>query len=171
MWSCGIWLGRHDTSNEHLIGTKFGTLSARCVRRMPPDLQREKKGYLLNEMIGQPWDPKGARELEFIRHRPQTGPEPTIGRATEGRAPKTAGCYACRTGHGNHNKECQDKKKEWLENKRKEEQNAQVQNEGAASSSSSSSAPAGAEQGGAAAAAAPNTKKRKEAPEAHVEMK
>ena len=38
MWSCGIWLGRHDTSNEHLVGTKFGTLSARCVRRMPPDL-------------------------------------------------------------------------------------------------------------------------------------
>ena len=117
MWSCGIWLGRHDTSNEHLIGTKFGTLSARCVRRMPADLQREKKSYLLNEMIGQPWDTRGARELEFIRHRPQTGPGPTVGRATEGRAPKTPGCYACKTGHGSHNKECKEKQAEWPENK------------------------------------------------------
>ncbi len=54
MWSCGIWLGRHDTSNEHRIGTKFGTLTARCVRRMPIDSRIEKKGYLLDEMIGQP---------------------------------------------------------------------------------------------------------------------
>ena len=106
MWSCGIWLGRHDTSNEHLVGTKFGTLSARCVRRMPSDLQKEKKGYLLDEMIGQPWDTKGAREPEIIRHRPQKGPEPVMGRATEGRAPKTEGCYACRTGHRNHNNDC-----------------------------------------------------------------
>ena len=122
---------------------------------------------MLNEMIGQPWDPKGARELEVIRHRPQTGPEPTIGRATEGRAPKTAGCYACRTGHGNHNKECKEKQAEWLENKRKEEQSARTET----AESSSSSAVAGASEGGAAAAAAPSTKKRKEAPEEHVEMK
>ena len=55
MWSCGIWLGRHDTSNEHLIGTKFGTLCARCVRRMPADLQREKKLSLIH--ISEPTRP------------------------------------------------------------------------------------------------------------------
>ena len=28
MWSPGIWLGRRDESDEHLIGTRFGTLSS-----------------------------------------------------------------------------------------------------------------------------------------------
>ena len=63
------------------------------------------KGYLLDEMIGQPWDTRGTRELEFIRHRQPAG-DVTIGRASVGRAPKTAGCYACNSGHGNHSKAC-----------------------------------------------------------------
>ena len=36
-----------------------GTLSARCVRRMPVKTQTEKKAWLLEEMIGQPWVPMG----------------------------------------------------------------------------------------------------------------
>ena len=167
MWSCGIWLGRHDTSNEHLVGTKFGTIQARCIRRMPQQLRSEKMSYLLDEMIGQPWDTRGARELESSAYRTVDSPEAPagpVGRATQGAFPKTAGCHACETGHGNHNKYCKAFKEIFLQEKKDKE-------DAAAAAASSSSAPA-AEQGGASAAAAPGRgEKRKEADaETEVEM-
>ena len=34
-WGCGLWLGRSQTSNAHLIGTRVGIVVARTIRRLP----------------------------------------------------------------------------------------------------------------------------------------
>ena len=99
-------------------------------------------------MIGQPWDPKGARELEFIRHRVPTGY--VSGRVTQGRAPKTEGCYACEHGHGNHSVGCKEKKAAWLAAKQKEEEEAKVQQKPEEPQAASSSGGGDPTEGGAA---------------------
>ena len=34
-WGYGLWLGRSQTSNAHLIGTRVGIVVARTIRRLP----------------------------------------------------------------------------------------------------------------------------------------
>ena len=40
----GLWLGRSQTSNAHLIGTRVGIVVARSVRRLPPS-EREDSNW------------------------------------------------------------------------------------------------------------------------------
>ena len=50
----GIWLGRTEESDEHLVGTPRGVLRARTVRRMIPDSRWDAE--LFFEFRGLPWD-------------------------------------------------------------------------------------------------------------------
>ena len=38
-WVRGVWWGRDPASDEHLVGTKFGVLKCRSLRRRPPHEQ------------------------------------------------------------------------------------------------------------------------------------
>eukprot|EP00435_Cladocopium_sp_Y103_P019977 s1163_g4.t2 len=50
----GIWLGRTEESDEHLVGTARGVLRARTVRRMTPDQMWDPE--LFFGFRGVPWD-------------------------------------------------------------------------------------------------------------------
>ena len=54
-WRQGIFLGRSVTSNEYLLGTEDGTVTARSVRRLA-DSSRRYNRELMEKMIGVPWD-------------------------------------------------------------------------------------------------------------------
>ena len=54
-WAKGIYLGRSVTSNEYLLGTPDGTVSARSVRRFADSAKAHDRD-LLEAMIGVPWD-------------------------------------------------------------------------------------------------------------------
>ena len=54
-WAKGIYLGRSVTSNEYLLGTPDGTVSARSVRRFADSAKTHDRD-LLEAMIGVPWD-------------------------------------------------------------------------------------------------------------------
>ena len=40
-WLYGLWLGRSQTSNAHLMGTRVGIVVARSVRRLPTSEREE----------------------------------------------------------------------------------------------------------------------------------
>ena len=42
-WISGCWWGRDASSDEHLVGTKFGVLKCRSVRRKPPGEQWSRR--------------------------------------------------------------------------------------------------------------------------------
>ena len=42
-WISGCWWGRDASSDEHLVGTKFGLLECRSVRRKPPQKQWSRR--------------------------------------------------------------------------------------------------------------------------------
>eukprot|EP00435_Cladocopium_sp_Y103_P020520 s28_g5.t1 len=76
-WRQGIYLGRSVTSNETLLGTEEGTISARSVRRFADVTKRHNK-ELMSQMIGVPWDqgttigrPKRARPLPVLNLIPE----------------------------------------------------------------------------------------------------
>ena len=50
----GIWLGRSEESDEHLVGTPRGVLRARTIRRMVPDNRWDAEAFL--GFRGLPWD-------------------------------------------------------------------------------------------------------------------
>ena len=53
-WGFGIWLGRAQENDAHIVGTRHGCLTARAVRRLPPsDSERHDKQLLL-AMQGSP---------------------------------------------------------------------------------------------------------------------
>ena len=43
-WGYGLWLGRSQTSNAHLIGTRVGIVVARTIRRLPAS-EREESSF------------------------------------------------------------------------------------------------------------------------------
>jgi len=59
-WAKGIWLGREDGSDEHVVGTASGVNEYRTIRRFPEDGRYQKT--VLEEMRGLPWDRKGTQK-------------------------------------------------------------------------------------------------------------
>ena len=53
-WRKGIFVGRSVTSNEYLLGTEEGTISARSVRRFADSSKRYDRELMAN-VIGVPW--------------------------------------------------------------------------------------------------------------------
>ena len=54
-WRTGIWLGFIDHTNEHIIGTRRGTLMCRAIRRF--DATSQCDIIDIEEMQGSPWEP------------------------------------------------------------------------------------------------------------------
>ena len=50
----GIWLGRSEESDEHLLGTPRGVMRARTIRRLVPENRWDAQAFL--EFRGVPWD-------------------------------------------------------------------------------------------------------------------
>ena len=59
-WKDGIWLGFIDHTNEHLIGTKMGTIKCRAIRRK--DSTEQFNMLQIEEIKGKPWQPVPGRE-------------------------------------------------------------------------------------------------------------
>lgn len=57
-WARGLWLGRAEKTNEHIVGTPTGIYLTRNVRRLPPGDQASRE--LLVVMRGVPWEPREA---------------------------------------------------------------------------------------------------------------
>ena len=125
-WEDGIWLGIHEASGEHIIGTKDGCLKAKDIKRKP-----EADRWMLEDvqnMKGTPWEPVPGhpdRELKskvVVREEPiLPPPEPSDEQPTMRRLyirkkdiikyGATVGCEGCRAVvrggvSRNHTEEC-----------------------------------------------------------------
>ena len=61
-WLKGVWLGKLDRDDSHVIGTSAGAIAVRSIRRLPREAQINKE--LMNEMKGIPWQPR-----DGVRHK------------------------------------------------------------------------------------------------------
>ena len=52
-WHRGVYLGRAEQTNEHIVGSKEGIFMTRNVRRLPVDQRRDPEG--VRSMVGVPW--------------------------------------------------------------------------------------------------------------------
>merc|ERR1712194_317135 len=54
-WRKGIWVGRSEPTNEHILLTDVGLRLTNTVRRMPLDSRFESE--VLKKALGVPWNP------------------------------------------------------------------------------------------------------------------
>ena len=101
----GVWLGKSNTSDEHLVGTPQGIRRCRSCYRRPEGKRWDKT--VLDGMRGTPWQPKG--EPTAVRGQPPTPGTPgrrgvyiTLERQIERGA--TPGCPGCNTVYGDNPK-------------------------------------------------------------------
>ena len=90
----GIWLGRAEDSDEHLVGTPRGVYRCRTVRRHVPDKQWDAELFL--SIKGAPWDtaqgavPRaaaglgGPRRVHFALPPPEVVRQPDASLLTHG---------------------------------------------------------------------------------------
>ena len=52
-WVKGLWLGKLDRDDSHILGTSSGAIAVRSVRRLPPESQTD--GVMMKAMKGIPW--------------------------------------------------------------------------------------------------------------------
>ena len=69
-WVKGIWVGRLERDDTHIILTAAGAMSVRSVRRLPPSSQWQPA--TLGIVTGLPWQPKWGRRAAIPP--PQTSP-------------------------------------------------------------------------------------------------
>ena len=59
-WDSGVYLGRKDSSDEAIMGTPRGIVTARAVRR-----RLKEEAWSVEELtscVGVPWDPRGTAQ-------------------------------------------------------------------------------------------------------------
>ena len=70
-WGYGLWLGRSQTSNAHLIGTRVGIVVARTIRRLPAS-EREDSNLVVamrgTPVAGRPADAAAGDAFTVTRH-------------------------------------------------------------------------------------------------------
>ena len=70
-WGYGLWLGRSQTSNAHLIGTRVGIVVARTIRRLPAS-EREDSNLVVamrdTPVAGRPADAAAGDAPTVTRH-------------------------------------------------------------------------------------------------------
>ena len=69
-WGNGLWLGRSQTSNAHLIGTRVGIVVARTIRRLPTS-EREDSNLVAMRSTpvgGRPAEAAAGDALTVTRH-------------------------------------------------------------------------------------------------------
>ena len=62
-WDIGVWLGKLDSSNEHVVGTPQGVKRQRAICRRRSTNQYDV--VVLAKMAGVPWFPKGDRDFVY----------------------------------------------------------------------------------------------------------
>lgn len=90
-WSVGIWVGKVESSDEHLIGTSTGITRTRSIMRKPEPERFDQSVYM--SMVGRPWSISGGladtvvtKKRKYItpkvvaRHGPTTGCGACIGK-------------------------------------------------------------------------------------------
>ena len=70
MFTKGVWVGRSETSNEHIVLTPGGRVLSRTIRRLEPS-RRHDAGFL-DKVKGLPWDAQDS----IVRCRPRKEPAP-----------------------------------------------------------------------------------------------
>ena len=68
-WAKGIWLGRAEETNEHVVGNELGVFLTRTVRRVPKGQRAD--GELLRSMRGVPWEPRQESKPGRPKKKPQ----------------------------------------------------------------------------------------------------
>ena len=64
-WRRGIYLGRAEQTNEHIVGSKGGIFMTRNVRRLPADQRRGPDG--MRSMLGVPWASQHAKAAPKLK--------------------------------------------------------------------------------------------------------
>ena len=101
-WASGVWVGRVDRSDEHILLTANGAQRVRSIRRKE---EMERWGLEeLNTVRGSPWDPKGDgrdQEQGIASSRKRY-----ITQAAVAKYGPTKGCLACMGESGTHPPRC-----------------------------------------------------------------
>jgi hypothetical protein len=85
-WKRGVWCGRLDETNEHVLITPEGRHRARTVRRLEP--ARRADVELMKNSVGTPWNPQTGTTRGRPRATPQVAtPAPPVEASGAGEAP------------------------------------------------------------------------------------
>ena len=79
----GIWIGKHDSNDDHRVLTRHGEVRARTVRRLPEDRRADKE--LLDAICGAPWSEpvKSVPRQAKMDATPTPVPTATLAETTE----------------------------------------------------------------------------------------
>ena len=97
-WEKGIWLGKRNSTDEHILGTEIGTTVARTIQRRPEEHRWSQDTF--RNLSATPSSPKGDMH-------PSMGPRARyITRAIMDRLGRTERCQACAGVGKHHSEEC-----------------------------------------------------------------
>ena len=71
-WAKGLWVGKSDNNDEHIVLTPEGKMTARTVRRLPVEHRYNQE--IFDKVIGQPWQDR----LLAIRGVARSLPTPSL---------------------------------------------------------------------------------------------
>ena len=98
-WEKGVWLGKRNSTDEHLVGTEDGTTTARTVQRRPEEHRWSKDVF--QKLVATPSQPRGLHDGREAEPR-----QKYITKAIMDRLGRTAGCGACEGARRPHTEEC-----------------------------------------------------------------
>ena len=118
-WQFGLWLGKSETTDEHLVACDGKVRKYRTVRRLPDNSPKKWSYELMQNLNATPWDTSGVTTATAPRMQTSLtrGEPPGIVGARA--RPSVAGCAACehrgRASHGyRHSVVCQRTFARWL---------------------------------------------------------
>lgn len=66
-WTAGVWVGKVESSDEHLVGTSTGIVRARSIMRRPEPERWDQEIY--RSMVGRPWSISGGLADTVVAER------------------------------------------------------------------------------------------------------
>ncbi|CAE7837865.1 unnamed protein product [Symbiodinium sp. CCMP2592] len=73
-WVKGVWAGKLERDDSHVVLTEAGALNVRSVRRLPPETRHQTAAVL--KACGLPWNPRFGRAAPAERSEPMMVPIP-----------------------------------------------------------------------------------------------
>ncbi|CAE7721094.1 unnamed protein product [Symbiodinium sp. CCMP2592] len=80
-WVKGVWAGKLERDDSHVVLTEAGALNVRSVRRLPPETRHQTAAVL--KACGLPWNPRFGRSAPAERSEPMMVPIPLATPAEE----------------------------------------------------------------------------------------
>ncbi|CAE7295435.1 unnamed protein product [Symbiodinium sp. CCMP2592] len=80
-WVKGVWTGKLERDDSHVVLTEAGALNVRSVRRLPPETRHQTAAAL--KACGLPWNPRFGRAAPAERSEPMMVPIPLATPAEE----------------------------------------------------------------------------------------